>query len=417
MPSYDDEIQRLTEQLLSRGRPQGRRGCFLFNPLWLLLFTIWGALGLFFLPEIANRLPAVGITVNGTPVSIGSAGAASSQGVCKDILNSIEGGIDPNNAIYTRYGENMLVLGTFKSTNSGYWTHQPNGWHRAWDVQARAGSPAQTHVELKFVQQGTNNLACCAGDWLAFEWVPGESIYGKKVYFYYGHLEYAPHLQAGKVYPAGTPIGNTNQFAHVHWHIGYDTDGGPWGEIDNAVWWQQNCIGSVVKGEVNSDIQNLVSAPRVTADEIDQILARWNSPAVGTGQDWVNAGLATGLDPAYAVAFFIHESGAGSNPNWAGYKPDGSTSHNPGNIICAGWAGACYGRFRDYPSWKEGIQDWFVLIDREYVEDRGISNVYDILRVYAPAGPPDYNDPDGYGDHVVSLVTCWASDTPVAECP
>lgn len=62
-----------------------------------------------------------------------------------------------------------------------------------------------------------------------------------------------------------------------------------------------------------------------------------------------------GSTPAYAVAFFIHKSSAGTNAGWAGIKSDGTTTHNIGNIICAGYP-TCYNRFRDYGSWAEGIE-------------------------------------------------------------
>jgi hypothetical protein len=124
---------------------------------------------------------------------------------------------------------------------------------------------------------------------------------------------------------------------------------------------------------------------------------------VGSGQDWYNLGLQYGIDPAFAVAFFIHESSAGANPNWAGIKPGGATTHNVGNIICAGYP-TCYGRFRDYGSWREGIEDWYQLIDVEYLKGRGHRTVADIIPVYAPSFE---NDVQGYINSVNRLVDEW----------
>lgn len=146
--------------------------------------------------------------------------------------------------------------------------------------------------------------------------------------------------------------------------------------------------------------------PSITPQQIDRILESYNSPAVGTGQDWYNLGLQYGIDPAFAVAFFIHESSAGSNPNWAGIKPGGGTTHNVGNIICAGYA-TCYGRFRDYPSWAEGIEDWYRLIDVEYIQGRGHQTVADVIPVYAPAFE---NDVQGYVNAVHRLIDQWRSE-------
>jgi hypothetical protein len=136
---------------------------------------------------------------------------------------------------------------------------------------------------------------------------------------------------------------------------------------------------------------------------IDSILSSYGSPAAGTGQLWYDIGVKYGIDPAFAVAFFIHESGAGTAAGWAGLKPDGSSTHNVGNIICAGY-GSCYGRFRDYPSWSEGIEDWYQLIDVEYLTGRGHTTVADIIPVYAPSVE---NDVQGYVNVVQGLVDQW----------
>ncbi len=148
---------------------------------------------------------------------------------------------------------------------------------------------------------------------------------------------------------------------------------------------------------------NLQGPPSLTPDQIERILKAYGSPAVGTGHDWYNLGLKYGIDPAFAVAFFIHESGAGTNPNWAGLKPGGQTTHNVGNIICAGYP-SCYGRFRDYATWAEGIEDWYRLIDVEYIQGRGTKTVAEIIPIYAPSFE---NDVGGYVDVVQRLVDEW----------
>lgn len=150
-------------------------------------------------------------------------------------------------------------------------------------------------------------------------------------------------------------------------------------------------------------IGTLVGAQSLTAEQIDVILNECNSPAKSTGADWVTAGNHYGIDAAYAVAFFYHESTCGSNAAWAGIKPDGTTTHNVGNIICAGYA-TCFGRFRDYPDWQAGINDWFRLIAIEYVQQRGLTTVAGIIPVYAPS---EENDVDAYVRTVNELVTEW----------
>jgi len=146
----------------------------------------------------------------------------------------------------------------------------------------------------------------------------------------------------------------------------------------------------------------LQAAPSLTAAQIDAILLSYNSPAKGTGQFWLQASQKYQIDPAFAVAFFIHESTAGTNPHWAGQKADGTTTHNIGNIICAGYK-SCHGRFRDYDSWEEGIEDWFRLIRYEYI-DKGLETVDQIMPVYAPSIE---NDVQGYQNIVKDLVDSW----------
>lgn len=151
---------------------------------------------------------------------------------------------------------------------------------------------------------------------------------------------------------------------------------------------------------------NLKAPPSLSPQQIDRILESYGSPATGTGEEWYRLGMQYGIDPAFAVAFFIHESGAGANPAWAGIKPDGGTTYNVGNIICAGYA-TCYGRFRDYSSWSEGIEDWYRLIDVEYLQGRGHKTVADIIPVYAPSFE---NDVQAYVNIVNGLVDTWRTE-------
>jgi Mannosyl-glycoprotein endo-beta-N-acetylglucosaminidase. len=150
---------------------------------------------------------------------------------------------------------------------------------------------------------------------------------------------------------------------------------------------------------------HIQGAPSISPDQIDRILQSYGSPATGTGQIWYDLGLKYNIDPAYAIAFFIHESSAGTNPAWAGWKDYGSgaNTHNVGNIICAGYA-TCFGRFRDYPNWEAGIEDWYRLIAVEYIEGRGTVTVEQIIPIYAPSFE---NDVQAYVNAVERLVDTW----------
>jgi hypothetical protein len=149
---------------------------------------------------------------------------------------------------------------------------------------------------------------------------------------------------------------------------------------------------------------SVLGKPSVTPEQIAAVLAHYNSPAKAYAQDIYNLGVKYGIDPAFCLAFFIHESGAGTNPAWAGLKPDGTTTHNVGNIVCtAGWR--CYGRFRDYDSWRDGIEDWYRLISELYVGTWGRTTVEEIIPKYAPAA--DNNDENAYIQSVKNMVQSW----------
>jgi hypothetical protein len=148
----------------------------------------------------------------------------------------------------------------------------------------------------------------------------------------------------------------------------------------------------------------LRGAPSISADQIDQILASQGSPAVGTGGAWLEYGRQYEIDPAFALAFFIHESSAGTNPNWIGMKPNGTYTHNIGNIICAGYD-TCYNGFRDYPTWDAGIEDWYRLMSNEYIERRGLTTIEEMIPIYCPVS--DGCLPDHYIQVVRQMVDRW----------
>jgi hypothetical protein len=151
----------------------------------------------------------------------------------------------------------------------------------------------------------------------------------------------------------------------------------------------------------------VLGPPTITVAQIERVLQEYNSPAVGHGQEIYDLGIKYGINPAISLAFFVHESSAGSNPAWAGWKPDGSNTHNWGNIICTEGYN-CYGRFRDYPSWSEGIEDWYILIKDLYVGEWDRKTVEDIIPKYAPAS--DNNDEGGYINVVKDLVHEWQQE-------
>ncbi len=157
---------------------------------------------------------------------------------------------------------------------------------------------------------------------------------------------------------------------------------------------------------------DLRGEPTLSGDKIDAILAYYGSPAMGSGSSWEKMSRQYGIDNAYALAFFVIESSAGTNPSWSGRKADGSTTHNVGNIVCSGYP-RCYGRWRDYATWEEGIADWYRLIAEEYINARNVATLEQIVPIYAPAFE---NDVPRYIAGVLRLVA-WFHGVPANQWP
>jgi hypothetical protein len=141
----------------------------------------------------------------------------------------------------------------------------------------------------------------------------------------------------------------------------------------------------------------VMAPPSVSAALIDQVLAQYSSPAAGQGTVFYDLGVQYGIDPAYALAFFIHESSAGT-------KGVARFTNSIGNIrTTAGYRD--YEGYRAYDTWAAGIEDWYKLIKDLYVEGWGKRTVAQIIPTYAPAA--DRNDPASYIANVTGLVDSW----------
>ncbi len=141
----------------------------------------------------------------------------------------------------------------------------------------------------------------------------------------------------------------------------------------------------------------VVGAPSVDVALIRRVLQRYNSPAIDEAQALYDLGVARGIDPAYCLAFFIVESAAGT-------QGVARTTYSVGNIRALSGQPSFEG-YRQYTNWREGIADWYRLIDELYVHELGLTTVETIVPVYAPS--EDRNDPDAYILTVKRLVAGW----------
>lgn len=142
---------------------------------------------------------------------------------------------------------------------------------------------------------------------------------------------------------------------------------------------------------------SVLSAPSISPAKIDEVLRSYKSPAAGVGQAMFDLGAKYGIDPAYALAFFIHESSAGTAGIAVNTKSIGNIRHTPGYEN--------YGGFRKYPTWEAGIEDWYKLIKDLYVNGWKLTTVEQIVPVYAPAA--DRNNPTAYIQQVNNMVAGW----------
>jgi len=151
----------------------------------------------------------------------------------------------------------------------------------------------------------------------------------------------------------------------------------------------------------------VVEPPTISENFIDRVLSAYGSPAAGTGQALYELGVQYGIDPVYALAFFMHEDSFGETGI-------GAANHSLGNIRCSAGYTCQYG-FRYYATWQDAYQDWYSLILDGYVKGHitdsivghPCSTVDEIVPVYAPSS--DHNDVAAYSAAIKHAVETWRS--------
>jgi hypothetical protein len=147
----------------------------------------------------------------------------------------------------------------------------------------------------------------------------------------------------------------------------------------------------------NSQPGEVVGSPSISVNQIEAVLKEYGSPAAGKGQVLFDLGVKYGINPAYALAFFVHESGCGTKGVARVTKSLGNIRTTPGY--------ADYQGYRSYPTWESGMEDWYKLIANLYVGEWGLRTIDAIIPVYAPWG--DSNNPPAYISSVKNMVSSW----------
>jgi hypothetical protein len=143
---------------------------------------------------------------------------------------------------------------------------------------------------------------------------------------------------------------------------------------------------------------SVLGGPSLSADFVDQVLSAHESPAAGTGEVLYSLSQQYGIDDAFALAFFWHESNFGRSG-------EAARTHSLGNLRCFEGA-VCIdqdrGGYASFPDWSAGYTAWYALIAGSTYIGAGRTTVQSIIPVYAPTA--DHNDESAYIAAVVWTV-------------
>ena len=159
----------------------------------------------------------------------------------------------------------------------------------------------------------------------------------------------------------------------------------------------QQAKGAALRRADDYDLRGL---PSISVSTIERLLAAYHSPALGTGQGFFDLGVQYGIDPAFLLAFFVHESSAGT-------QGAAVANRSVGNIRCVqGYR--CGGGYAAYDSWAQGAEHWYWLITQSGLYCGAGSErctVAAIIPRYAPSA--DNNNEAAYIATVERLVAEW----------
>lgn len=146
---------------------------------------------------------------------------------------------------------------------------------------------------------------------------------------------------------------------------------------------------------------NLVARPpSLSAAFVNRVLAAAHSPATGIGEAFYQFSVQYQIDDAFTLAVFGHESSFGKTGI-------ANFTHSIGNIRCSAGYACEYG-FRWYPTWTDGLRDFYQLLRSLYVNQWHLLTVEQIIPVASPAS--DGNDPPGYIHDVQTSMSTWRQE-------
>jgi hypothetical protein len=133
---------------------------------------------------------------------------------------------------------------------------------------------------------------------------------------------------------------------------------------------------------------------------MNSVLAYYHSPAAGKAQALYSDGVKYGLDSAYALAFFMHESSFGTT-GVARVTLSLSNMRCVPEYRCLNENGG----YAIFDTWEQSFEAWFKLIRNLYVAYWGRVTVDQIIPKYAPNS--DHNNEAGYIASLKHTIDLW----------
>ncbi len=173
--------------------------------------------------------------------------------------------------------------------------------------------------------------------------------------------------------------------------------GGKAYDVQSASWQMNGPMSPKVPIPTNAGPYSVLGKPSISVNFINQVLASYHSPASGKGQTLYDLGMKYGIDPAFALAFFMHESTFGT----AG---EARVSLSLGNLRCIPNY-LCRDGYAWFSSWESGFEAWYRLIRNLYVAQWGLTTVEQIIPRYAPTA--DNNNEAAYIASLKHSLDTW----------
>lgn len=155
---------------------------------------------------------------------------------------------------------------------------------------------------------------------------------------------------------------------------------------------------------VHATSDSIVSGPTIPASYIDSVLCTAQSPACGTGQALYTDGVQAHIDPAFALAFFQHESTYGKYGM-------ASATLSLGNMRCINGYTCMIsndGGYAAFPSWNTGYVVWYSMMNNLYIQGWGLTTIEQIIPRYAPTA--DHNNEAAYIASVEASVATYRAE-------